>query len=222
MKKIVKGESPEWFEVWKHTFKERTGREPHYKADFSTSNVNGAKRRKRLRKQLVEEQGCICCYCMKRISEKASHIEHFMPKDVFKEKDLTYENLFASCNGEGELGKMREYCGHRKGNWYREDMISPADSRIETAFKYSLNGHIRSNKEEETSDIAQEMIENFGLDTYYLVRSRREAIEVSEVFDEIEYSTDEIREFIEYYSKKDNGKYVPYCKAIADCLQNMI
>ena len=222
MKKIIKGESPEWFEKWKDAFRERTGREPHYKDDFSTSNVNGAKRRKRLRKQLVEEQGYICCYCMKRISEKTSHIEHFMPKDAFKEKDLLYENLFASCNGEGELGKMREYCGHRKGNWYREDMISPADSIVERAFKYSLNGHIISNANEETSDIAQEMIENFGLDTYHLVRSRKEAIENSEVFDDEEYSPEEIQDFIDYYSERDNGKYIPYCKAIVDCLQDML
>ena len=66
------------------------------------------------------------------------------------------------------------------------------------------------------------MIKKLGLDTYHLVRSRKEAIEASEVFEDEEYSSEEIRSFIEYYSEKDNGKYVPYCKAIIDCLQEML
>ena len=37
-----------------------------------------------------------------------------------------------------------------------------------------------------------------------------------------EYSEEEIRSFIEYYSNKDNGTYVPYCKAIIDCLEEML
>lgn len=222
MKRIVKKESPEWFEQWKETFRAETGREPHYKGDFSTGDDDGANRRKKLKEQLIEEQGCICCYCMKRISKNNAHIEHFKPKDTFKEEDLLYENLLASCNGEGEIIEQDEHCGHRKGNWYREDMISPINPEIERMFKYSLNGHINGRSNRSTANIAQEMIENFGLDTYHLVRSRREAIEYSEVFDDEYYSPDEIRSFIEYYSEKDDGKYVPYCKAIIDCLQEML
>ena len=222
MKRIIKQHSPQWFETWKDMFRVNNGREPHYKGDFSTDSIDGANRRKRLKGQLIEEQGCICCYCMKRISQKNTHIEHFHPKDAFKEEDLIYENLFASCNGEGEILEQDEHCGHRKDNWYREDMISPIDPEVERMFKYSLNGHITSRRDRSSSNIAQEMIENFGLDTYNLVRSRREAIEASEVFDEEEYSPDEIRSFIEYYSEKDNGKYVPYCKAIVDCLQDIL
>lgn len=33
---------------------------------------------------------------------------------------------------------------------------------------------------------------------------------------------DEIRSFIDFYLHKDNGKYVPYCKAITDCLTEML
>ena len=28
--------------------------------------------------------------------------------------------------------------------------------------------------------------------------------------------------FIEYYSNKNNGEYEPYCKAIVDCLEEML
>lgn len=45
-----------------------------------------------------------------------------------------------------------------------------------------------------------------------------EAIAASELFDDEEYSEDDIRGFIDYYSNKDNGRYLPHCMAIVDCL----
>ena len=222
MKRIIKQTSPTWFENWKMNFRTANGKEPHYKNDFSTDDTDGANRRKDLRKELVNEQGKICCYCMKRISVNSSHIEHFLPKETFLDKDLLYDNLFASCNGEGSNIICDEYCGHRKGNWWREDMISPTDIEVEKVFKYAPNGKISSVRGRTTSNIAQEMIHNLGLDSYHLERSRREAIEASEVFDDVEYSEEEIRNFIDYYSNKDNGTYVPFCKAIVDCLEEML
>lgn len=159
---------------------------------------------------------------MKRISVDSSHIEHFLPKEQFRDIDLSYDNLFASCNGEGSNVIYDEYCGHRKGNWWRVDMISPTDIEVEKVFKYAPNGKISSINGRTASNIAQEMIHNLGLDSYHLERSRREAIEASEVFDDVEYSEEEVRDFIDYYSNKDNGTYVPFCKAIVDCLEEML
>ena len=222
MKKINKQESPQWFEDWKEKFELENGKAAHYKDDFSTNDQEGAKRRRELREHLVDEQGRICCYCMKRISINSSHIEHFWPKEIFRSRDLSYENLFASCNGENAFIVEEEHCGHRKQNWWREDMIPPTDIEVEKVFKYSPNGKISSIRGRTTSNIAQEMVHNFGLDSYHLERDRQQAIGESEVFDDEEYSEDEIRSFIEYYSSKDNGTYVPYCKAIIDCLEEML
>ena len=41
MKKINKQESPQWFEDWKKNFKVANNREPHYKNDFSTDDMDG-------------------------------------------------------------------------------------------------------------------------------------------------------------------------------------
>lgn len=214
--------SPVWFENWKNNFKIANGKEPHYKSDFATNDQDGINRRRDLRESLIKEQGGICCYCMKKIDVNSSHIEHFFPKEHFQNVDLSYDNLFASCNGEGSNVIYDEYCGHRKGNWWRQDMISPSDIEVEKVFKYLPNGKISSVNGRTTSNIAQEMINNLGLDSFHLERSRREAIEASEVFDTEEYSDDEIRDFIDYYSNKDNGAYVPFCKAIVDCLEDLL
>ena len=83
MKRISKSDSPEWFEEWKKKFEKENGRKPHYKGDFSTGSRNSANRRRKLREELLKEQGYICCYCMKRINLDSSHNEHFWPKEVF-------------------------------------------------------------------------------------------------------------------------------------------
>lgn len=222
MKRIIKQESPAWFEQWKNNFEIEKGRKPHYKNDFSTDTDGGANRRIRLRSHLISEQGNICCYCMNRITNSSSHIEHFKPKEHFDQMDMDYTNLFASCNGEGSMMLDEEHCGHKKDNWWHEDMVSPTDIEIENMFKYSIDGKIHCVRGKEKSNIADMMIHNLGLDSFHLERNRRQAIEYSEVFDEDEYTDEDIRNFIQYYSNKDNGQYVPYCQAIVDCLTDLL
>lgn len=218
MRKIDKKDVPEWFEAWKQDFKRKNGREAHYKNDFSTDDLDGKKRRQNLRHQLIKEQGEICCYCMRKIFLENSHIEHFWPKAFFPKLDLKYDNLFASCNGEGVISSD-EHCGHKKEDWWRDDMIPPTDAEVEDLFRYSVDGKIHSVARRSTENIAQEMIAQMGLDSYHLERDRRAAIEASEVFDEREYSDEDIRSFINYYYNKENGRYIPYCMAIVDCLK---
>lgn len=216
MKKIIKTTSPSWFEMWKHNFEIANGYVAHYKDDFAI-DLN---RRRTLRENLVKEQGKICCYCMGRITVDFSHIEHFWPKKHFGNVDMDYNNLFASCNGTNSYNVVNddEYCGHRKDDWWNPEMVSPSDGEIENMFRYTVDGRIHSVEGRRTSHIAEEMIHNMGLDSYHLERNRREAIEESEVFDEEDYSDDDIRYFIDYYSSMNEGEYVPYCKAIIDCL----
>lgn len=222
MKKIIKNDSLDWFEEWKENFEKENNRKAHYKEDFATNDAEGIARRRRLREELLKEQGYICCYCMKRIDLDTSHIEHFWPKKFFGEKDLDYDNLFASCQGIETLDQNVDHCGHRKHDWWTESMISPTDYDIEEMFKYALNGEVHSVSERRESHIVDQMISEFGLNSYVLIRSRQEAIETSEAFDEDDYSDEDIRDFIEYYSNKNEGYYTPYCKAIVDALKMLL
>lgn len=225
MKHIQKDKEPEWFAQWKVEFQTNNGRLARYAEDFSTNDNLGYCRRKRLRGALVKEQGYICCYCMKRIYEtsSSSHIEHFWPKSIerFADLDLDYENLFASCEGHAP---DEDHCGHRKDDWWHPNMVIPTDSKIEDIFIYWDDGTIHSREGIPESDIANQMIEHFGLNSFYLERNRREAINALEVFDDAyeEYSDDDIRELIAFYSGKHNGYYQEYCKALMDCLERFL
>ena len=201
MKQINKRSAPQWFEQWKSDFVEVNNRQPHYKVDFAGNDSDGIERRRMLREALIKEQGKICCYCMRRIYNNSAHIEHFFPQESFRDMDLTYENMFASCNGEATI---------------------ILDAEVEKVFKYSANGKISAVRNRPSSNVAQDMIHNLGLDSFHLERDRKQAIQASEVFDDEDYTDDEIRSFIEYYSNKNNGEYEPYCKAIVDCLEEML
>lgn len=208
MRKINKGASPEWFEAWKADFRVHNQREPKYKTDFDDAV------RWKLRKNLLEEQGYICCYCMNRINNNTSHIEHFWPKSQFEEKDMDYANMLASCQG----GKASEYCGHKKDDWYLPGMVIPTDARIEDMFSYQEDGDISPKGKDQMSWLGKQMIEHLALDNFHLKRSRRNAIEASEVYDDVKYSDEEIRDFINYYDHKVDGKYLPFCQSIIECL----
>lgn len=225
MKYIQKEEEPVWFIQWKEEFKKNNGRQARYSADFSTDDSSGYSRRKRLRTALVKEQGYICCYCMKKINEDfGSHIEHFWPKSekIFFDIDMDYSNLLASCEGHAPDD---DHCGHRKDDWWHPNMMIPTNPKIEDIFVYWDDGTIHSKKGISESDIANQMIEHFGLNSFYLERNRREAINTLEVFDDIseeEYSDDDIRELINFYSMKHNGCYQEYSKALTDCLTRFL
>lgn len=214
MKRIVKGDSPEWFESWKRNFAAAAGRKAVYKNDFPD------KERRRLRKGLLEEQGFICCYCMGRLDLDTSHVEHFKPKVRFPDEDMEYKNLLASCQGiAGDA--MEDHCGHRKDDWYSPRMVSPASPEIEGMFRYGLDGYVYPAGRDEERRGAKEMIGHLGLNSYYLVRNRETAIEESGFFEE-EFTEDEIRDIIDYFDNMDGGAYVPYCEAIVEAWRSLL
>ena len=129
-------------------------------------------------------------------------------------KRATYKNMLASCEGSVmETGE--DHCGHQKNDWFSDKMVNPSTPEIKGMFRYGADGWVYPGGKDETRAAAKEMIDHLGLNSYHLVRNREEAIEASGIFDE-EYSEEEIQDIIDYYLNMDNGKYGPYCGAIAD------
>ncbi|MCI5122526.1 MAG: hypothetical protein D3908_15330 [Candidatus Electrothrix sp. AUS4] len=72
----------------------------------------------------------------------------------------------ASCNN-------KESCGHKKGRWYRPDMVSPLTEGCEQRFTYTLDGRIIPLDKED--EVASETIEQLGLNCTKL-KDRRKSI----------------------------------------------
>lgn len=155
MKRVIKNDPPVWFENWKKNFAAVNGGEASYKRDFPQPEI------RRLRGELLKEQGYICCYCMGRLDIDFSHVEHFRPKAKFPGEDMEYGNLFASCQENWE-DALEDHCGHRKGDWHSPRMVSPASPQIEGMFGYGLDGQAYPSGRDEGRRAAKEMIDYFS------------------------------------------------------------
>ena len=113
-----------------------------YKKTINASFDNQpSKVKEDLRKSLLEEQGYICAYCMKRIEESADiKIEHYEARNSTNE--LSYKNLLAVCKGNEGSSKERQTCDTKKGN--RVLHINPQKvGDISTIF-FTRNGEVKS------------------------------------------------------------------------------
>lgn len=124
--------------------------------------------KEQVRKQLVEEQGGLCAYCMCRIPEKKSEItthikiEHIIPRNPVDRRDvgqgLDYNNFLAVCYGnEGTSGdrKIRKEdltCdAHRKNTEFRK--INPIRPETLESIVYNMNGEISATDQDVDYDL---------------------------------------------------------------------
>lgn len=124
-----------------------------------------------LRRSLLEEQGYICAYCMKKLENNSSKvkIEHYVARD--ESNELDYRNLLAVCKGnEGEPFE-KQTCDTRKGNEVLR--IDPQKEGDILTIEYTSNGEIKSNNPDFQEDF--DNILNLN-NTFGLVKSRREAL----------------------------------------------
>ena len=84
MKHIVKQGEPEAFLDWKALANEDWMPTYDDLAGETKKTVKGA---------LMEEQGYICCYCERRLTDGDSHIEHFQPQSDPAVDPLDFSNM---------------------------------------------------------------------------------------------------------------------------------
>ena len=175
-----------------------------------------------LRHSLFDEQGGICCYCGKRISDNyTSVIEHLYPRGLkqYVHLQLEYTNLLCSCDGgvsdrtgksKAEKRKFPSYCDDKKNN--RVLKVHPLCIDCEKKFGYDEEGYIYGLTPE-----ACETIEILGLDCATLVNLRKAAIEP---YVEQQQSDSEWNQIIERLNKKTNGIFSSFCFAVIYYIKN--
>jgi uncharacterized protein (TIGR02646 family) len=111
-------------------------------------NYENYDKKDELRTVLLQEQGFICCYCMRRIqeaSEDKMKIEHFKPFSVYDGKivgkpDLTldFTNLLAVCKGNKGASKHLQHCDESKRN--TEIFMHPNDKILMQKIRFNSEG----------------------------------------------------------------------------------
>ncbi|MFM2060471.1 MAG: hypothetical protein RLZZ507_141 [Cyanobacteriota bacterium] len=173
---------------------------------------------------LLKEQGYICCYCGVAIDKGSCHIEHFKPQGTDETVRFDYFNLMVSCQGEDETQpKIPVHCGHKKDNWYDENLlVSPLIENCTEFFRYSAAGEILPTEETSKKLAAETTIENLALNIPKLQRMRQAAIDAElELLADEDFNEEEIKNIIkDYLELDDDGRYKPFCATIIYFLEN--
>lgn len=170
MKHIIKTNPPKKYADWCEKVK---GKE-----NESYKNVHSVER-KPLKESLINEQGALCAYTMKRIDLETCHVEHIKPETVCrvekKGADLDYQNMVA-CFPKEDLKHPYRYGAKEKDDWWEDEgkqFVSPLSKRCETLFAFDLEGKVFAVN---NNPDAVKTIEVIKLDHATLTDERRRAI----------------------------------------------
>ena len=205
MKHIIKSPQPPDLETWIDAENDTNVRKLHY--DY----IDGALKRC-IADALRAEQGYICCYCEREISDSDSHVEHIKPQSKFPLESCNYANMLCSCGREGTKG-MPLHCGKSKDDWFDGSLfVSPLDAGCESRFMFTVDGQILpANSSDEA---AKETIKKCKLNLDNL-KVRRKALIYSFIDDEL--TAEEISVMVaDHLSEKHNnsGKFKPFYTTI--------
>ena len=93
---------PDSFKAWKVK---------HPNATTWKSFTKNVKEKKELQDALLKEQGYLCCYCCRSITNATKKeeptVEHFELKALYPDKTFDYANLLVSCNAAKTCNKGR-------------------------------------------------------------------------------------------------------------------
>lgn len=190
MKYIVKNVEPQAFTDWKALANEDW--KPSY------DKLSGVEKQV-VKTALMQEQGYLCCYCERRLTDEDSHIEHFRPQHDSLVDPLDFSNLLCSCQNKLRTGEPR-HCGNLKGDWFDDRwLISPLNSGCEQRFIYYGSGTIHpANAEDEAARLT---IERLGLGIAKLNDLRKKAVEP---FLDESLTDGDFRTFVAAYLRRDN------------------
>ena len=143
-----------------------------------------------IREKLLEEQGYLCAYCMRRIDKGTMKIEHWYPEERLSITErLDYDNMLGCCMGhiDGSSGK-NDTCDSKKGN--KLITVDPRKLEHIDQIKYSSkDGRIFSDNSEFEKDIDSTL--NLNESSHYLTQGRKAAL-------------DEVKNFLSQKEKKGN------------------
>lgn len=169
----------------------KKGREPdkllRYRQQEGTSYEQMDKEvKKELLKKLLEEQGHICAYCMRRIPERKNlpvgvapvTIEHWYPRNTESKEDigqgLNYRNMFAVCSGNRGCGnKEGMTCDAHRGN--EPIKVNPCDIETLRGITYTSSGRIQSSDLEIDEDINERL--NLNSESISLPENRKQVLQ---------------------------------------------
>lgn len=139
-----------------------------------------------IRRQLLEDQGYLCAYCMRRIQDENSitgglskmKIEHWLPESQCSEEEkLDFRNMLGVCMGNAGHPYPSTTCdAHRKDKILT---INPLNKDLVQRIRYETKtGRIYSDDEKINHDLNHTLNLNYAGPDFSLCENRRNALNV--------------------------------------------
>jgi uncharacterized protein (TIGR02646 family) len=215
LKKIIKTKEPQSLTKYRSTIAKENLSDSNIYKDFSCKTKLGCENNEinNLRKQLLEEQGYICCYCMSRINCKNSKIEHFRPQEEHRDLQISYKNLFIACSGGEGKQKKVQHCDTYKG----KDELNHINllSNIENNIAYKKEDKDNITIYSTDSNIDTELNEILNLNCNTLKRNRKDTYDtILQQLKNQNFAPSTIKKVIKNYKSKNNNKFQPYSEMV--------
>ena len=142
---------------------------------------------------LMEEQGHLCAYCMRKIPDERElppdtapvTIEHWLPQKLANGDDkgqgLDYNNLFAVCSGnrgKRHTRKPRDLtCDAKRSQNHGQLILNPCDLSTLSKIKYKDNGEMTSDDSDILDDIQIKLNLNCVSDAVQLPETRKNVLD---------------------------------------------
>jgi uncharacterized protein (TIGR02646 family) len=123
-----------------------------------------------LREPLLEDQGWLCCYCMRRIDAGDMKIEHYRSQHRHRTQDLDWSNLLAACSGGEGRPPASQTCDTRKAD---DDLVLDPRTESVRAIRYLGSGRLVVDDRAHTDDVERRL----NLNATELRQARAQAID---------------------------------------------
>ena len=177
------------------------------------------KTRTNILQDLLQEQGYICAYCMRRISLENATIEHIIGqsykdedgKEIGKGKDTDYNNMLAVCNGNS--CKKGNHCDKSRSESQSKGrvklFISPLKKSQMENIRFTHSGKIYYKNLDEESKENFDLNKVLNLNCSALVESRKRILENIRKLHN--YNKDRAKKLLETWEEK-NPEFKEYCQ----------
>lgn len=193
------------------------GREPASLTQYKQEKYayyNGCNKQD-IRKALLQDQGYLCAYCMRRIEENSMKIEHWLPQSQLDERSkLDFSIMLGVCKGN-EGPTSHTTCDTHRGN--AAITINPLDKyMIEKICYDSSNGFIYSQDQRLNYDLNKTLNLNCDGPGVFLCSNRKAVLEACKEYlrkhqKNGAWSSALLQKMLQHYENRDDeGKKKEY------------
>lgn len=172
-------------------------------------------------KDLLEEQGYICAYCMRTISLDNATIEHFIGQSYIDEnenaigkiEDTNYDNMLAVC--QGNFCKNETHCDSSRSK-YQDTRpllnVSPLNKQQMNKIKFSQSGIIYYENIDDKTEINFDLNEVLNLNCKNIKNERKKLIKIiTSLLVKHKFDKKFAQKELEYWEQR-NSSYKAFCQ----------